>query len=71
MKVLIVSLTSQYIHSALAPWYLFEASKINCNSGISLKVIEGTVNENFIDVLNRIDNEKADVISFSVYIWNV
>lgn len=71
MKVLIVSLTSQYIHSALAPWYLLEASKNNCNSGISVKVIEGTVNENFIDVLNRIDNEKADVISFSVYIWNV
>ncbi len=71
MKALIVSLTSQYIHSSLAPWYLLASSKIYCNKDINVKVVEGTVNEKYIDLLERITKEKADIIAFSVYIWNV
>ena len=71
MKALIVSLTSQYIHSSLAPWYLFVSSKNKCNKGIEVKVVEGTINEKYVDLLERITSENADVIAFSVYIWNV
>lgn len=71
MKALIVSLNSQYIHSSLAPWYLLSSVRKNCHKGIKLKVIEGTVNEDFTDVYNRIKKEKADVIAFSCYIWNI
>ena len=71
MKVIIVSLTSQYIHSSLAPWYLFASCKEKCRNGINVSVIEGTVNEDKGVLLKRISEESADVIAFSVYIWNV
>ncbi len=71
MKVIIVSLSSQYIHSSLAPWYLLASCKENCKAETEVKVIEGTVNENYQALFKRIADEKADVIAFSVYIWNV
>ncbi len=71
MKVLITSISSQYIHSSLAAWYLLTAVRNNCNPNISAKVIEGTVNENEDDIFKRILKEEADVVAFSVYIWNV
>lgn len=71
MKVLIVSLNSQYIHSSLAIWYLYASAKNMCDSKINLKVLEGTINEEVDDLYNRISQEKADVVAFSVYIWNI
>jgi radical SAM superfamily enzyme YgiQ (UPF0313 family) len=71
MKVVIVSLNSQYIHSSLAPWYLLASVKESCPKEIKAKVIEGTVNENIEEVYKRIKKEKADIIAFSCYIWNI
>lgn len=70
MKVIVVSLTSQYIHSSLAPWYLLVSTKKLCD-GVDIEVVEGTINEKIDDVYNRIDSKKADVIAFSAYIWNI
>jgi len=68
MKTLIVALNSKYIHSALAPWYL----KAFCteNQG-EVKVIEFTINEHLDSVLSVISPERADVVAFSCYIWNI
>lgn len=71
MKTLIVALNSQYIHSSLAPWYLLSSVKQNCSGYVRVKVIEGTVNEETDVLLQRIKKEKADVIAFSCYIWNI
>jgi anaerobic magnesium-protoporphyrin IX monomethyl ester cyclase len=71
MKTVIVSLASQYIHSSLAPWYLYYSAKELCVSDVSVKVLEGTVNENADDLIQRISAEKADLIAFSCYIWNI
>lgn len=71
MKTVIVSLNSQYIHSSLAPWYLLSSVKKNCSSEIEVKVVEGTVNEQIFKLYHRIADEKADVIAFSCYIWNI
>ena len=71
MKTLIVSLASQYIHSSLAPWYLFYSAKKHCIRDISLKVLEGTVNEDLEYLYKKIESEKADLIAFSCYIWNI
>ncbi len=71
MKTVIVSLNSQYIHSSLAPWYLLTSVReLNLN-GLDIKVVEGTVNENIERLYLRIEKEKADVIAFSCYIWNI
>ncbi len=71
MKVVIVSLNSQYIHSSLSPWYLLSSVKKNCPEDIKIKVLEGTVNEEISAVLKRIKAERADVVAFSCYIWNI
>lgn len=70
-KVVVCVLNSKYIHSSLAPWCLFTAAEKYCCSGISLKVVEGTINEREDMVLSRILNEKPDAVSFSCYIWNI
>lgn len=71
MKTLICTLNSKYIHSCLAPWNLLSACKAYCGGDVVLKVLEGTVNENQNTLLERILSEKADIISFSCYIWNI
>ncbi len=69
-KVVFCTLNSKYIHSSLAPWCLFTASK---TAGVpcEMKVIEGTVNENAAAVYDRIKSEKPDLVAFSCYIWNI
>ena len=71
MKVVIVTLNSQYIHSSLAPWCLFAGIKEYSKENIEAKVVEGTVNEKIEAAAERIINEKPDLISFSCYIWNI
>ena len=71
MKTVIVSLNSQYIHSSLAPWYLLTSVRELNLSSLDIKVVEGTVNETVEQLYLRIEKEKADVIAFSCYIWNL
>lgn len=71
MKVLIVSLASQYIHSSLAPWYLYYSAKEVCGDKVDLEIFEGTVNEDLSDLYFKIEKENADLVAFSCYIWNI
>lgn len=68
MKTVIVALNSKYIHSSLAPWYLKAACGEGCGE---VRVHEGTINENLEQILSSIYLEKADVVAFSCYIWNI
>lgn len=70
MKILIVSLASQYIHSALAPWYLYYSAK-NIKGDASVEVFEGTVNEDINELYNKIKVQNAHIVAFSCYIWNI
>lgn len=71
MKVVIACLNSKYIHSSLAPWCLAAGVKAYCDKEVSFKVIESTINGNINDFVNRIIDEKPDIVSFCCYIWNV
>ena len=71
MKVLIVSLASQYIHSALAPWYLYYNAKKQLNCDAVIDILEGTVNEDLNGILEKIVSKNADIVAFSCYIWNI
>ena len=70
MKVLICAINSKYIHSALAPWYLARAIADNC-ANVQCKVLEGTINESIDKHMERLSQEKYDLIGFCTYIWNV
>lgn len=68
MKTVIAAVNSKYIHTSLAAWYL----KVNCgNSAGDVFVKEYTINDTVDSILISLCSEKADVIAFSCYIWNM
>ncbi len=69
-KVVFCVLNSKYIHSSLAPWCLYAGVRDYAKSDASCVVIEGTINENILDVAERISKASPDVVGFSIYIWN-
>ncbi len=70
-SVVIATLNSQYIHSSLAPWCLLAGIRAYGRDGISVCVLEGTINESREAVANRILIKNPDVVCFSCYIWNI
>ncbi len=70
MKLLLVAINAKYIHSNLAVHSLRAyAKKHGHNEAIALA--EYTINHCEEDILRGIYKEKADVIAFSCYIWNI
>lgn len=61
-------LNSQYIHSSLAPWCLIAGIRTYCKSYVNAYVVEGTINENIEDVIDRIIAKQPKIIGFSCYI---
>lgn len=77
MKIVISSLSSKYIHSSLAPWYLlagireYSSFGDGLDSPMDVVVCEGTINEKVQTIYERIANENPDVVGISCYIWNI
>ncbi len=70
-KAVICALNSKYIHSSLAPWYLYTAFKGADIENCECKVIEGTINEKTENIYDRIQSEEPQIVAFSCYIWNI
>ncbi len=68
MKVLFTTLHAKYVHASLALPYLAAASSIQ---GIHTSIREFTINEPADGILQQLVAEKADVVLFSCYIWNI
>ncbi len=66
MKILLTTLNTKYVHTNIALKYLYETVKMK---DVTLK--EFTINEPIGKVLREIIRENADIIAFSVYLWNV
>lgn len=68
-KVLLATLHAKYSHASLALPYLAVA----CSDmpGFDTVIREWTVNEPRQQILRLIMSEKADLIAFSCYIWNI
>ena len=66
MKILLTTLNSKYVHTNIALKYLYETIK---DKDAYLK--EYTINEPIGKILRNINTFNADIIAFSVYIWNV
>ncbi len=70
MKIVIAAIHSQYIHSALAPWYLRAAVEAYSVRGLTAQVVEATINQPEDEVLRMWLEQEADVLGISCYIWN-
>ena len=66
MKILLTTLNTKYVHTNIALKYLYKTWE---NKDVKLK--ESTINEPLGNILSDIITYNADVIAFSVYIWNV
>lgn len=71
MNVVIACLNSKYVHASPAPWYLLGGIKKYAEYKHNVTVCEATINENIIDVKNRILGNNPDVIGLCCYIWNI
>jgi anaerobic magnesium-protoporphyrin IX monomethyl ester cyclase len=69
MKIVLTTLHAKYIHASLALPYL--AAATSGIPGCETVIREFTVNETRMDVLRGLLEERADVVAFSCYIWNV
>ena len=68
MKVLLVAVNAKYIHSNLAIYSL------KANSGIyesQVELMEYSINQYSEDIFRDLYQQKADIICFSCYIWNI
>ena len=66
MKTVFAALNAKYIHVNLA----IRAIKLYC-SEFSPLIKEYTINDNTDNIIASLHAEKADVIAFSCYIWNI
>jgi len=71
MKTVLVSINSQYVHSALAPWCLVAGVEKYCRQPVDTVVLEGTVNEPPEKIIEKIAEQCPSLVGFSCYIWNI
>ncbi|MBB2184518.1 B12-binding domain-containing radical SAM protein [Lachnospiraceae bacterium MD1] len=68
MKVLLVAVNAKYIHSNLA---VYSLQAYAGKYAEYCKILEYTINHSEEDILKGIYKEKADIVAFSCYIWNI
>ena len=71
MKITLCQLNSQFVHSALAPWYLAAAAEQLCAVPHTLRVAQGTVNQTDEALLALLCAPAPELLGLSCYIWNV
>lgn len=71
VRVVLLGINSQYVHSALAPWCLAAGLAAYARAPHSVSVAEGTVNEPPESVLERLLVLRPQVLGISCYIWNI
>ncbi len=70
MKIILSTLNSKFIHTALSLRYLKAyAEKWDVNRDI--EIAEYTINQNINYITGELYRKKPDILCFSVYIWNI
>lgn len=68
MKIVLAAINAKYIHSNLAVYSLRAyAARFECE----IKIKEYTINQYTDTILADLYREKADLLAFSCYIWNI
>lgn len=75
MKIILAALNAKYVHSNLAVYNLeaYAEKQFYSEYGLNPEIIikEYTINHNLDLILQSLYQEKADVVAFSCYIWNI
>lgn len=67
MKIIATTLNAKYIHTNLAIRYL----KAYAEPEHKIELVEYTINDPVLNIVNDLFSRKPDVIGFSCYIWNI
>ncbi len=71
LRITLLGIASQYIHSSLAPWCLKAGLTAHAAAPHEAHVVEGTVNEPKEGLLDRVISTAPDLLGISCYIWNI
>ncbi len=71
MNINLIGINCKYIHTNLAIRSLKKYCDATGNLNSSINLYEYTINNNLDDILEDIYSNKADIIGFSAYLWNV
>ena len=77
MKIVLAALNAKYVHSNLAVYdlkaYADQQLMMACDSSLMPQIVikEYTINHNLDQILQSLYQEKAAVVAFSCYIWNI
>ncbi len=71
LRVTLLGINSQYVHSSLAPWCLKAGLTAYARAEHKAAVVEGTVNEPPEGLLGRVAATGPDLVGISCYIWNI
>ncbi|MDD3202167.1 MAG: DUF4080 domain-containing protein [Pygmaiobacter massiliensis] len=71
MNITLCQLNSQFVHSALAPWYLAAAAQQLCTVPHTIHVAQGTVNQTDDALIELLCQHEPELLGLSCYIWNV
>lgn len=71
IKVALLSVSSKYVHSSLAPWCLKAGLDAYALAAHDTIIIEGTVNEPPAAVLARVAQARPQVLGICCAIWNI
>ena len=75
MKIILAALNAKYVHSNLAVYdleaYASKQLKKEADNFVELMIKEYTINHNLDLILQSLYQEKAAVVAFSCYIWNI
>jgi radical SAM superfamily enzyme YgiQ (UPF0313 family) len=66
-KLLFIGVNARYTHSNIAIRYL---RNFVVDLEYKTKILEFSINQNILEILEQIAHEQPDVLAFSVYIWN-
>lgn len=71
MKYILCGINAKYIHSNLAIFSLKAYADRHCTRAAQISLKEYTINHYSRDIIADLYKEKADVLVFSCYIWNI
>ncbi len=69
-RLLLVAIHARYIHAGPAPFCLAAGVHAYAATAADILILESTVNEDEEELFRAICDSAADLVAFSVYIWN-
>lgn len=68
-KITLVGLNARFVHSCLALFYVRNELEGHCGKQ-DISIFQGTINDNYYELLLKLSSQASDYIFFSAAIWN-